>query len=101
MILSLFFFFFLLHPWHVAVPRPGISNLCHSSDPGCYNDNAGSLTHCVTRELLISAFLRMVLDGYGILGLVIFFSLSALNMLFHFLLVSMVSGGKSVINFFF
>ena len=27
------------------------SNLCHSSDPSCYRDNAGSLTHSTIREL--------------------------------------------------
>ena len=26
---------------------------CHSSDPGCCSDNAGSLTCCATRELLL------------------------------------------------
>lgn len=24
---------------------------CHSNNPGCFNDNIGSLSHCTTREL--------------------------------------------------
>ena len=33
-------------------------NPCHSSDPSCCSDNAGSPTHCATRELPKGTFRR-------------------------------------------
>ena len=48
----LFFFFFgCAHGrWHLEVPGPGIEPY-HSSDLSRSSENAGSLTHCATREL--------------------------------------------------
>ena len=43
--------FFWPHPWPAEVPKPGM-NPRYSSDLSCSNDNAGSLTHEATRELL-------------------------------------------------
>ena len=40
-----------------------MSNLYHSSDPSCYSDNARSLTHCATGELLISYFILLLFFG--------------------------------------
>ena len=34
-------------------------NVCHSSDPGHCCDNAGSFTHCATRELLLVPLLNL------------------------------------------
>jgi len=41
----------------VQVPRPGIEPH-HSSHPSHFSDNAGSLTHCTTRELQTGEFLK-------------------------------------------
>ena len=72
-------------PWHVQVPRPGnepvpqqrptpqqwqcqiLNPLNHQklprlASPSCCNDNAGSLTHCATGELLMD-FLNIFLWG--------------------------------------
>lgn len=46
------FNFFWLYPWHMEVLGSCLNlNLYPSSDPSCYNDNAGSLIHYTTKEL--------------------------------------------------
>ena len=37
------------------------SNTCHSSNPSCYNDNGGFLTHCTTRELPFPPFMCVLI----------------------------------------
>ena len=54
LLMFFFFLFFLVVPWHVDIPGPEIE-LCHSSDPSCYSDNIGSLTHCTPRELCFAS----------------------------------------------
>lgn len=44
-------FFFLPCQWHVKIPGE-VSSPHHSSDLSCCNDNARSLTCCITREFL-------------------------------------------------
>ena len=46
-----FFFFSFSCTWHVEVPGPG-NKPTHSSSLSCCSDNAGSLIHYATRELL-------------------------------------------------
>ena len=49
-------FFFWLCSCHTEVPRPGIENLCHSSNLSCCSASARSLALCATRELLTAFF---------------------------------------------
>ena len=61
----LFFFFFSSSFGHTysmwAFPGQG-SNLCHSNDPSCCNDNAGSLTCCATREVPLCPLFCLALE---------------------------------------
>ena len=58
--MSLIFYLFIyfggtLDMW--KFPGQG-SNPCHSNDPSSCSDNARSLTHCATRELLSPLYFR-------------------------------------------
>ena len=50
-------FVFWLHPWHVEVPGPGIKPASQQWPLSHYSHDAGFLTSCATRELLMNHFL--------------------------------------------
>ena len=52
----LFFFFFWAIPVACESSLGQGSNLRHSNNPSCCNDNARSLSHCTTRELPSCSF---------------------------------------------
>ena len=52
-----FVLFYFVGPICSMCKFPGEgSNPCHSNDRSCCSDNAGSLTHCATRELQMESF---------------------------------------------
>ena len=54
-----FTYFFLAAPAAYESSRGQGLNLHHSSDSSCCSDNARSLTHCATRELLKHSFFKL------------------------------------------
>ena len=65
---SVIYLFFFGHAHSIQkFPVQG-SNLCHSNHPSCCIDNARSLTHCATRELLILKVIYLFICLFAFLG---------------------------------